>query len=69
MLTHPDYLHPGDGRGGAEEYSGDLYSGFLKYVRNTYSGKYYHILPRELAEFWKENYRNTGIPEAGSGTE
>jgi len=58
MLTHPDYLHPGDGRGGAEEYSGDLYSGFLKYVRNTYSGKYYHNLPRELAEFWKENYRN-----------
>jgi len=60
MLVHPNYMHPGEGGQGFEEYPLKLYSDFLQYVRNTYRGQYYHVLPRDLARFWKENHRISG---------
>jgi hypothetical protein len=59
LIVHPDYINPGSRRNGAEEYPLKFYDDFLRYVRETYDGKYYHVLPRDLARFWKENYRNT----------
>lgn len=56
LLVHPDYIETGDGRNGAEEYPLSFYADFLRFVRDTYKGEYYHVLPRELAKFWKENY-------------
>ena len=56
MLVHPNYMHLGEGGQGFEEYPLKLYSDFIQYVRNTYEGQYYHVLPRDLARFWKENY-------------
>lgn len=59
MLIHPDYINPGEGRNGLEEYPLKYYSDFLAYVKKTYQGEYYHVLPKDLAKFWKENYLNT----------
>jgi hypothetical protein len=63
MLIHPNYIHLGERGQGGEEYPLKFYSDFLQYVRNTYEGQYYHVLPRDLARFWKENYL---IPGCGT---
>ena len=56
VLTHPDYINPGNRCNGPEEYSLDLYSELLQYVKNTYKGEYFHVLPKDLAAYWKTNY-------------
>lgn len=58
MNTHPDYMHFGGGKQGFEEYPSRHYAEFLAYIRNTYSGQYWHVLPKELACFWGRNYCN-----------
>jgi len=58
MLTHPDYINPYKKSIGDEEYPIRYISEFLSYVKKNYQGKYYHVLPRDLAKFWKENYVN-----------
>ena len=40
---------------GLEEYPADYYVEFLEYVREKYEGQYWHVLPREMARFWKNN--------------
>ena len=40
---------------GLEEYPADYYGKFLEYVREKYEGQYWHVLPREMARFWKNN--------------
>ena len=60
MLIHPNYIHVGEGEKGTEEYPLKYYADFLQYVRDTYKGQYYHVLPRDLARFWKENYLISG---------
>lgn len=58
MLTHPDYIGTGDVITGGEEYPVNLYAEILRYVRDKYSGQYYHVLPRDIAKYWKENFQN-----------
>ena len=38
-----------------DEYLADYYREFLEYVREKYEGQYWHVLPREMARFWKHN--------------
>jgi hypothetical protein len=40
---------------GLEEYPADYYVEFLEYVKERYKGQYWHVLPREMARFWKNN--------------
>ena len=54
MLVHPDCMHLGEGGRGIAEYPLMLYANFLQYIRDTYNGQYYNVLPRDLARFWKE---------------
>jgi hypothetical protein len=35
-----------------EEYPIRHYEQFLRHVQETYGGKYWHVLPRDLARFW-----------------
>jgi uncharacterized protein len=56
MLIHPDYINIDEGRNGYEKYPLKFYSEFLRYIHEMYKGEYYHVLPRELAEFWKTNH-------------
>lgn len=38
---------------GLEEYPVEYYVEFLEYVKERYEGQYWHVLPREMARFWK----------------
>jgi hypothetical protein len=47
------------GRGvcGNEQYPAERYSEFLEYVKGSYKGEYWDVLPRDIARFWSERYR------------
>jgi len=53
--THPDYMSMNgvDWRGW--EYPVSLYEQFLKHVSSEYAGAYWHVLPGELAAYWKRS--------------
>lgn len=54
--THPDYMCIGGQQQRYEEYPDSIYKDFLLYIKKTYEGKYWHALPKEVANFWKLNY-------------
>lgn len=56
--THPDYMHFGPGKPGPEEFSASLYAELLEYINEKYDGEFWHALPKELAQFWKERIEN-----------
>ena len=55
LNTHPDYMSFGGGKLRYDEYPAEKYLEFLEYIENKYSGQYWHVLPREMARFWKMN--------------
>jgi hypothetical protein len=52
LVTHPDYMNFDDRACGPEEYPSALYKQFLDHVRTHYADRYYHALPREIANYW-----------------
>lgn len=52
VITHPDYMSFEGLRPADDEYPAEYYEEFLTYVRDTYSGQYWHALPRAIASFW-----------------
>ncbi len=55
LNTHPDYMNFNGGRPGLEEYPAEYYREFLEYVKKKYNGRYWNVLPKELAAFWQES--------------
>jgi len=58
VITHPDYINFNSdkpSKNGPEEYPAELYREFLAYVKSRYEGQYWHVLPKEMAKFWREN--------------
>jgi peptidoglycan/xylan/chitin deacetylase (PgdA/CDA1 family) len=53
VVTHPDYMNFNNGRLQADEYPADRYEAFLNYLQHRYAGQYWHVLPREMAAFWR----------------
>jgi hypothetical protein len=53
LNTHPDYMN-GKGRWGEEEYPIRFYEEFLNYVKSKYEDHYWHVLPEQMARFWRE---------------
>lgn len=51
--VHPDYMHFGTDKPKLGEFSAHFYRQLLHYIRDTYKDQYWHVLPRELASFWK----------------
>jgi glycosyltransferase involved in cell wall biosynthesis len=49
--VHPDYTHFGNGKMTTREFPADYYREFLQYIQDKYAGKYWHGLPRELADY------------------
>ena len=47
--VHPDYINF-DNENTAEEFPVDLYINLLKYIKDKYSGGYWHSLPKEIAQ-------------------
>ena len=58
--VHPDYLAFDSVKPGLEEFPVDLYREFLAYFKSQYQGQYWHVLPRDMASFWK--HQVLGIP-------
>jgi len=54
VLTHPDYMAPHGASPAIDEYPLDLYVEFLEYVKERYAGRYWEVLPRDLARYWRE---------------
>ena len=53
--THPDYMNFGGSKMGIEEYPVKYYLEFLEYMKKKYEGKYWHVLPKDIARFWISN--------------
>ncbi len=57
LNTHPDYMNFSNGTRGLEEYPSYYYEELLKYIKTRYNGRYWHVLPNKMAEFWAGKYR------------
>jgi len=54
LNTHPDYMNFGMNRVSFEEYPANFYIDFLVHIKEKYGGEYWHVLPSEMAHFWKK---------------
>ena len=54
ILTHPDYMNFSGTNLRREEYPAALYEEFLHYIKSTYADNYWHVLPRTMANFWRQ---------------
>ncbi len=53
--THPDYMALNGAAPERDEYPVGLYLEFLDYVKQKYEGQYWHALPRDVAQFVRQN--------------
>ena len=52
LITHPDYMNFTGKDLCIDEYPVRLYADFLEYIKTKYEGQYWHVLPKEIAQFW-----------------
>jgi hypothetical protein len=52
LNVHPDYMNFGEKKSALEEYPARYYEEFLQYVESRYYGQYWHVLPKDMADFW-----------------
>lgn len=57
LITHPDYMNFNGSKKNPEEYPAEYYREMLAYIKSKYDGQYWHVLPKEMTQFWNENYR------------
>ena len=50
--THPDYMNFRGGTLKLGEYPAQYYEEFLRYIMARYRGKYWHVLPKDMARVW-----------------
>jgi glycosyltransferase involved in cell wall biosynthesis/peptidoglycan/xylan/chitin deacetylase (PgdA/CDA1 family) len=55
FISHPDYMDFNHSKH-YEKYPVQYYEEFLTYIKTKYEGLYWHVLPNQVASFWKENY-------------
>ena len=63
LNTHPDYMNFEDRDLAREEYPAERYLEFLEYVKSKYRDQYWHVLPKEIARFWKKQVTTGTITE------
>lgn len=51
--VHPDYIDFENTGKNFEEFNLDIYIEFLEYVKSNYEGKYWNVLPSQIADYWK----------------
>lgn len=59
--VHPDYINLKKSAGRREEFSIDLYVEFLEYIKSKYQNEYWHALPREVAAYVKNMYKEKRV--------
>jgi len=57
--AHPDYMDFSSEKPRGWTYPAGFYRQFLDYILSEYSGKYWHALPREMADFVSGEYLKT----------
>lgn len=57
LISHSDYMNFGDHEKNRTSYPAAYYEQFLDYIKEKYADQYWHVLPREIAEFWKRIYQ------------
>jgi hypothetical protein len=63
FIAHPDYMAMRGGKQKTKEYPVERYIELLKYVATRYEGKYWHVLPRDLARFWGNRIRSSNLED------
>ena len=53
--SHPDYMNFNKQKNGPEDYSIKYFKEFLMYIKSKYEGQYWHVLPKEIAQYWISN--------------
>jgi hypothetical protein len=61
LNAHPDYMRFDGVPLGLEEYPASFYREFLEYIKSRYAGQYWHVLPRDLARYWKNSVNEPTI--------
>jgi hypothetical protein len=56
LLTHPDYMSFTNNDDYANTYPAERYKEFLNYVKTMYQGRYWHVLPKEIASFVERQF-------------
>lgn len=59
LNTHPDYMRFEEKKSKIDEYSYKYYEDFLRYIRSEYKTQYWHVLPREMARFWRNSLKDS----------
>ncbi|MEE9612162.1 MAG: hypothetical protein V3W19_12975, partial [Desulfatiglandales bacterium] len=55
FTSHPDYMNYRNSRQYIDEYPVEYYIEFLSYVKERYKDQYWHVLPKDMASFWKKS--------------
>lgn len=55
LNTHPDYMNFDGEKKQSEEYPCRFYLEFLEYIKTNYNSQCWHVLPGQIASFWKKN--------------
>lgn len=58
LNTHPDYMRFTKKRPHVGEYPCEYYEAFLHHLKTTYDSLYWHVLPREIAAFWRHAFHD-----------
>lgn len=54
--VHPDYINFSNTKlNQFESFPVKNYTDFLEYIKTEYKDQYWHVLPKQLAKFWKDN--------------
>ena len=58
LNTHPDYMCFDDfSKPPLEEYNVTYFKEFLEFIRKNYSGQYWNVIPKQMAEYFKKEYK------------
>jgi hypothetical protein len=70
LITHPDYMDfEGVKSSGQPVYPARYYTDFLEYIQNKYAGQFWHVLPRDIASFWKQIRERSAAAQSTTLTE
>lgn len=64
--THPDYMSFDGETPNIEEYPAEYYIQLLEYIKRHYEGMYWHVLPKDMAGYWRQTIANR-IASVSSG--
>lgn len=61
LNTHPDYMNFSKQKCRADEYPVKYYLEFLEYIRDGYKGLFWHALPKQVADLYRDQIKAGGF--------